>query len=80
MFNEISTHILNETDYVNVVNSFKTNHDNRTSVIAREFNISPHRVSFILNLYLQNLENYMGSPIKISEHNQNIIEKCRDLV
>lgn len=75
---ELPIYKVDDIDYENVVNYFNNNHDNRTSKIAKHFNLKKEYVNYILDLFLSKKRNYMGGKINylsgINKENYNSIK------
>ena len=50
-------------DYLNVIDYFNNNKDNRTTVIAKNCSLSVSKANYYLNLYLSLKKNYMGEEV-----------------
>jgi hypothetical protein len=56
----IIDHRGNEVPKLEVIEYFNTNEDNRTSVIAKYFGISPTQCSRVIERHLSSKKHYMG--------------------
>jgi len=54
-----------------VLHYFYNNHDNRSSVIAKNLNLKLRSVNYIIDLHLSKKRNYMGTPINRSKTRHN---------
>ena len=55
-----SRYIIKGQDYENVINQFMTQHDNRTSVIAKTLNLHFNYVNYIIYYHLSMKKTYTG--------------------
>ena len=55
-------------DYIKVKNYFNNHHDNRSPVIAKEFNITENKVNWYLDIYLSLKNNYMGEEVELPKN------------
>jgi len=52
-------------EYLDIIDYFKSNNDNRSSVIAKKLGYKEHRISYYIDVYLALKNNYMGAEIEM---------------
>ena len=62
-------------EYLEIIDYFKSNDNNRTSVIANKLNYSLNNVSYYIDVYLSLKRNYMGGSIDMPSSRFNYTNK-----